>query len=115
VDYTWSGFYTLTYLPWVTLPGADAPANITVGVIRARKPPQPQHVLRQVMVMVMVMYSADQKIRTLNCTFNLSISNHYNVVFRSSYTSTGERQVSRIEEMIKCIYNVLVGTRDRKK
>jgi len=37
----------LTCLAWVTLPGAYAPASIALGVIRDRKPPHPQHVLRQ--------------------------------------------------------------------
>jgi hypothetical protein len=47
MDYTQSGSYPLTCLAWVTLPGAYAPASIAPGVIRARKPPHPQHVLRQ--------------------------------------------------------------------
>jgi len=34
----------------VTLPGAYASASIALGVIRARKTPHPQHVLRQVVV-----------------------------------------------------------------
>jgi hypothetical protein len=40
-------YYPLTCLAWVTLPGVPAPASIALGVIRARKPPHPQHVLRQ--------------------------------------------------------------------
>jgi hypothetical protein len=47
VDYTYSGSYPLTCLAWVTLPGAYAPASIALGVIRANKPPHPQHVIRQ--------------------------------------------------------------------
>jgi hypothetical protein len=34
-------------LVWMTLPGAYAPASIALGVIRVRKPPHLQHVLRQ--------------------------------------------------------------------
>jgi hypothetical protein len=37
----------LTCLASVTLPGAYAPASIALEVIRACKPPYPQHVLRQ--------------------------------------------------------------------
>jgi hypothetical protein len=47
VDSTYSGPYPLTCLTWVTLPGAYAPASIALEVISARKPPHPQHALRQ--------------------------------------------------------------------
>jgi len=37
----------LTCLTWVTLPGAYDPTSIALGVIRAHKPPHPQHVFQQ--------------------------------------------------------------------
>jgi hypothetical protein len=39
--------WTTLSLACVTLPETYAPASIALGVIRARKPPHPQHVLRQ--------------------------------------------------------------------
>jgi hypothetical protein len=47
VDYTQSGSYPLTSLALVTLLGTYASAIIALGVIRARKPPHPKHVLLQ--------------------------------------------------------------------